>query len=515
MKNLNKDFEMLSAYIDGELSAGEIKIIEEKIALSKELQAKLAELKKIKELTTSSVKNIESDSFFETRLMANLNSEKTFKSKLRKWFPAIGFAFLAAVLMLFLKLNPTIIDDVLKDQESNISSFYAANLKPILSAAGFTEEDIFNFAFSNELPLGSEKQKFLQLGSDENGNSFEIKTSSISNKNTFEKFVKVMDLNEKQKLQMDSILDSYKDDLQKQVLVNNKNTIAINPNIWKYHKAIFIDIMKFAKNANKKRFNEIAPVNYSYYNRPAVTKLVDQIKSDTGSEYIFITPDSIFKTHYEFDKDEFKADYEEMQKDLSENIEELNKNLKEIKIKINLDSSLANVQKKVFKNQLKIYTDSNKFKIEIPQIPDISLPDFDSISSDIEEALEHIHSFSFSVPEFDGKNNFNFKFKDGDSLKSFNFSIPDVDSLIQYNSFDDTLLINGKKFHIWGDSSKAVFKMFKNDSTIIWNQKEFKEQMEQMQKEMKKFREEMKKFHQDFKKEINEEQIKEINSTEI
>lgn len=515
MKNLNKDFEMLSAYIDGELSAEEIKVIEEKISLSKELQDKLAELKKIKKLTVSSISNIESDSFFETRLMANLNSEKSFKSRLRKWFPSIGFAILAVALMLFLKFNPTIINDVLKDQENNISNFYAANLQPLLSAAGFTEEDIFNFAFSNELPLDSEKQKFLQLSSDKNGNSFEIKTSSISSKNTFEKFIKVMDLNEKQKLQMDSILDSYKDDLQKQVLVNNNNTIAINPNIWNYHKAIFIDIMKFAKNVNKKRFNDIAPVDYAYYSGPAAEKVMNQIKSDSGNEYIFITPDSVFKTRIEFDKNKFKTDYEEMQKDLSENLEELNENLKEIQVKVNLDSNLAKLQKKIHKNQsIKIYTDSDNFKIEIPPIPDIPMSDFEDISSDIEEALKHIHSFSFSIPEFDGKNSFNFKFKDGDSSHSFNFTIPNVDSLIQYNSFDDTVLINGKKFHIWGDSSKAVFRMFKNDSTIIWNQEEFKEQMREMQKEMQKFREEMKKFHQDFKNEEDENEIKEINSNE-
>ena len=45
MKKSNTDIELLSAYVDGELSPAEKKYIEEKIKSSLELQKELADLK--------------------------------------------------------------------------------------------------------------------------------------------------------------------------------------------------------------------------------------------------------------------------------------------------------------------------------------------------------------------------------------------------------------------------------------------------------------------------------------
>ena len=48
MKTFYKKFEMLSAYLDDELSDIERKQLEEELKFSKELQEKLAELKRLK-----------------------------------------------------------------------------------------------------------------------------------------------------------------------------------------------------------------------------------------------------------------------------------------------------------------------------------------------------------------------------------------------------------------------------------------------------------------------------------
>ena len=53
MRNYNTKYEILSAYLDGELSHREVRELEEKIRHSVEMQEKLAELKKIKQLTKS------------------------------------------------------------------------------------------------------------------------------------------------------------------------------------------------------------------------------------------------------------------------------------------------------------------------------------------------------------------------------------------------------------------------------------------------------------------------------
>ncbi len=503
MKNLQKDFKFLSAYIDDELTPGEKSEIEEKLLSSRELQSKLKELKKIKELTSYSFKKIEENPYFETRVGAALGFNNHRKSKIKKWYPAIGFTIVTIALMLILKFNPTLIEDIVKQQKTNLTGFYTENLKPLLLTAGLTNEDIFNFAFSKQLPLDKSDSKYLLLGSKSNGdNYFEIKNASIiPYGNSIDKFVKALNLNGEQKLQMDSILDSYADDLQSQVLVNDKNTVAINPNLWNYHKAIFADIMAFAKDANRAEFNRIVPSGYTFYDKPEVVNFVQKIKNRPDSQYIFITPDSVFSSTFSFDKDKFRAEMEKFHKELKENLKNFDKEAKAFKFNVMIDSSLAKMKHdKSFNKNFKIYVDSNVCRIELGniRIPHIELPNFDSIAAQIDEATKNIRSFSFSIPQFDGKDHLKFNLRDGDSTHSFDIKIPDVDSLISLH----------RNFFFSPGDSTAAFRFFQNDSLI--NQKEFRKQMQKLQKEIEKMREEMNNLKKDMKKEA-----KKSNSVEI
>ncbi|MHB8339304.1 MAG: hypothetical protein ACYDEE_17965, partial [Ignavibacteriaceae bacterium] len=58
MKIYTKKYELLSAYVDNELSDVEIKRLEDELRFSKDLQEKLSDLKKVKKLTSSSVKSV-------------------------------------------------------------------------------------------------------------------------------------------------------------------------------------------------------------------------------------------------------------------------------------------------------------------------------------------------------------------------------------------------------------------------------------------------------------------------
>ena len=92
MNNFYKEYEMLSAYIDGELTKEEIKYIEDKLAVSKDLQQKLTELKRVKELSQSSFQKVSESPYFETKLIASLNSENTSGFKIKKWIPVLGIS---------------------------------------------------------------------------------------------------------------------------------------------------------------------------------------------------------------------------------------------------------------------------------------------------------------------------------------------------------------------------------------------------------------------------------------
>jgi len=80
---MNKDIELLSAYLDGELSPEEIKQLEEKLSYTPELRDQLTELKRVKELTKSSINKIPEAPYFETRLFSYLE-EKTNGNKIKK-----------------------------------------------------------------------------------------------------------------------------------------------------------------------------------------------------------------------------------------------------------------------------------------------------------------------------------------------------------------------------------------------------------------------------------------------
>lgn len=508
MKKENTKYEKLSAYLDDELSSHDVKEIEEELKFSKELQDKLNELKRIKQLTVSSVRRIPEAPYFETRLAANLNSRGGYFEKLRKWIPALTFTALSAILMVFLKLNPGALNELVEQQKTNLAGFYQENLKPLFFASDLSNEDIFNFAFSRQLPLDKSNGQYLRLGYEPDGKQFfEIKTAGITESvNNLNKFVSTLKLNNHQRQQVDSILSSYADDLQSQVLVNDKNTVAINPNLWNYNKAIVADIMSFAKNANEKQFNKIIPAGYFNYNSPEVATIVKMVKNTKDNKYIFFTPDTIFTEPYEFDREKFKKEMDIGKQEMKKGLQEVMKNLKELKINLNLDSSLAKLKNDTSWNKnFAVYFDSNLCRVHLSKIdiPDIPMPDFDVISKQVEEALKNIPPILIEIP--DGKNgkSYSFKYEYRDSSSTpIKVRIPNVDSILKsMGLFDgDSLLYNGKGKNFVPDSLASIYKLF-GDSLMFFHKDEFKQEMKQLQKEMNRMREEMKRLrieiHQD------------------
>ena len=114
---MNKNYtdkELLSAYIDGELSLNEKKLIEDKIKTSLELQKELSDLKKIKELTSGSVDRISESPFFETRLFANINTQASNRFNYKKWIPIGSLTLVTLTLMAVsythLRAHETVLD---------------------------------------------------------------------------------------------------------------------------------------------------------------------------------------------------------------------------------------------------------------------------------------------------------------------------------------------------------------------------------------------------------------------
>jgi hypothetical protein len=375
----------------------------------------------------------------------------------------------------------------------------------LLYAANLTNEDVFNFAFNHQLPLDKTNSQYLQLGYDTTGNGFfEIKTGNIAaNANNLDKFIRALNLNPEQKEKVDSILQNYAEDLQSQVLVNDKNTVAINPNIWNYNKAILADIIAFANSANKEEFAKISPVGLTSYDKSSIVKAINEVKTTRNNQYIFFTPDTIFSGDYNFDKGQFKDELKKMKGEMKKASNEW----KKYAINLQLDNSITKLKNDPsWGKNFKVQFDANTCRVNLPNIvPEIELPDLDSISVQIERAVEIVKHITVNIPQMtinvpegsSGRNGFYFKMNvPGHPEKVTEIKI-DLDSIMnQYQNNNQKFFRHERKGLLNMDSLIANFKSMIPDSTYLI---EFQKEMKKFKLQMKDIEKEMKKNNKDVK----------------
>jgi hypothetical protein len=493
MNKNNIDIELLSAYLDGELSQPEKKYIEEKIKSSLELQKELSELKKIKELTANSFDRISESPFFETRLFANLNTKNSTRFNFKKWIPISTLIVVTLALMTVLKFNPTLIDDIIDQQKTNITSFYKENLQPLLYAADLTNEDIFNFAVYQELPLDNNNNQILRLGNDVKGKEFfEIKKANkITRENNLNKFVAALDFDEDEIKKVDSIIGSYSEQISALVLVNDKNAVAINPNIWNTRKIILADILAFAKKHAGNNYSKILPTQVAQFDDHSVANWVNEAKSVKDDQYIFCTSDSIFREDFVFDMTEFKKNMKKMTDEMAE----LNKqkgNLREYHFK--LDSTF-NKQKKSsdWEKQFSVFVDTNLIKVSVQNVvmnfPDIELPNFDSIAIVIHEATQNVRTIRPPSPPMTvGSRDYNFDYKSSIPNKKGRTDV-NLDSLMHIKNLENDKIRIEQNEKLKRDASANRLQPLYSDSLILMQNKELKKEMDKLRRELQKFRE--------------------------
>jgi len=521
MRNITKkELEMLSAYLDGELSDDEIIQIEKRINESEEFKKEFQELTKIKTLASISYTKLPETQFFETRLMQKINSDNAFLVKLKKWSPAIGFSVLAIFMMVILKLNPTLLDQLVDAPKSTIAGFYKQNLQPLLYAADLSNEDIFNFAFYKQLPLDISKNQYILLSTDSTGSEyFEIKnTGRMSSENNLDKFVTALNLTPEQKISVDSIIGSYADEIQYQILVNKDKAIAINPDLWNYNKALTADLISFASVNKNRELVKIMPAGFNRIDTHSINLAVQEIKAAQNENYIFMTPDSIFSEKFQFDKEKFIQNMTEMKK----NLEEAKRDLKKQNYTFNYDSIYTKFKKdSLWEKNFKVTFDTNMLRVRIPKIviPHINI-NTDSILQNIqlEKITENLKEFTFEMPKgfpFKG-GDFKIKYSEGDSARNYQLKMDaiNIDSLVRSSlKILDTLKIRMPEYYDFYSDSLQLEKLKKYnyiypDTINKMNKIEFDKQMRKNGK-MKKMLEKVKeKKLRDRKTELNSDTVK-------
>jgi len=492
MKNKEKYFELLSAYIDQELSAGEISEIEKLLSESGELRNRLEELKNVKRII-GKIERLPESPHFESKVRTELERGQSGYKKFKRWTPAFALGTVTILVMVVLYLNPNLISDFWNEQKTVIAGFYKDNLQPVLYAADITNDDIFNFAFNNQLPLNNSRDQYLHLGYDDSGKEyFEIRPAiQTVGQSGYDKFISALKLSEKEKQLVDSVIGSYAEALESQVLINDKNTLAISPKLWNYRKAIFTDLLIVAENLNKQEFVKFIPRGVSQDDKIKVVNAVHKLKSIPEKQYIFCTPDSVFSDNYEFKLASIKKEKIKMDKETEK--------IKQIKININFDSSWKKLnESSKLQTNFRVEVDSNICRVDIAgyNIPEIHMPDFDSINLFIEEATRNIQLYTYKIPQIEHlKEGLKFDYYEGDSVHSFEFKYEyfNMDSVMrkEHRVFDS--IMNNDRFMLkwFNDSALAKYQFDVDYFSKFYDRETMKEQMIQLKEQLKRLREDI------------------------
>lgn len=234
--------------------------------------------------------------------------------KFKKIIPYIILFLLTIALMFFFKYNRRDISRIIETGKNNLLAL-AKNLKPLLFETEINNEDVFNFALYQSIPLDKGKNKVLLISKDEPGNNiYEIKPASYNQQTkNYDTFVKILGLNEKQKAEADSILNSYKKEIYSSVLINDKSTIAVNPRLPVLQQAVLADIISFAQKVDETKSKELFPNAYKFYNNEKISNMIVSAKEIPQNEYILISPDTVARTYFKWDQEKFNkhlADFE-------------------------------------------------------------------------------------------------------------------------------------------------------------------------------------------------------------
>lgn len=229
--------------------------------------------------------------------------ENNFKIIIKKYLPIIPLILLTVFLIIIFRHKKEGFNKLIEKGKQDLFSFYTQNLEPIFTPKEISNEDVFNFALYKALPIDQQNNKVLFLSNTKDNNqTYEIKPTPFNyNTKNYERFINYFGLTKEQKEKTDSILNSYKKDLALSLLVNDKNTIAINPKLADIQKAIFADLLNYFLKVNHKKVEKIFLKNSETIQDKNFLEFISSTKRIPNNEYIFVTPDTVFKKPFVLD----------------------------------------------------------------------------------------------------------------------------------------------------------------------------------------------------------------------
>jgi len=367
---------------------------------------------------------------------------------IQKFLPAVALFILTAALMLFFKNRD--VDNIYRDGKKSLMDFYTSNLKPLLLETTLSNEDVFNFAMYQKLPLDKNQNKNLVLSNLSQGNGDETFYSvqpagDMIEKHNYENFISSLHLNEDGRAKIDSILESYKEPIYESIY-SSDSTIAVSPRLKSVRDALFADLMLAVKESNHEMWLAMAGETHFLNDFENVYDFTSLAKNQPLEDFIVFAPDTVFATKLKVNVD--------LVKDLNKNLTFSQEESKE--------SNYITYEN----NQSRQGATVNLRKIRIPDMPEAPTwnfntqvmasnnfpesPQFDALMKNIDSLTERIYTFNFAFALQDDAESLKIEF-DTDNLDSLenlnlNFNLGSLNKLIS-ESVEKSL--NNMKWNEW------------------------------------------------------------------
>ncbi len=329
--------------------------------------------------------------------MQNFSFKNIFTlENIKKSLPIIFLILLTVFLMVLFKHNKNSISSMIQEGKQDLLALYANNLKPMLYSSKINEEDIFNFALYQTIPVDKENKTVLSLVNVEGQDSYTIRKANYnSNTKNYETFKQYFELNNEQKLKADSILNSYKKEIYSCIFVNQgeksaKEAYAFNPTkVSQLQKAVLADLINFAHSVNNKKAIERFPT-FTAYNTENLKELIFAAKETGSNDYIVFTPDTVANSTIVWNEKELEKQISELEK--VDNVKDFYESKSRYTYKFKEPPEAPSEP-----HAIKYKIDPNSYNVSIPQI---EIPKFtDTLNIALAKAAKELKEIRIHIPK--------------------------------------------------------------------------------------------------------------------
>ncbi len=307
--NRKRLIKRISLYLDGMLDAEQARAVEELIARSADARALHDALRANREMLANAPR-LEPAPFFWSRLSHRIEqgergaSDDAILPVPRRWLPALGLLTVAAVAVatvLILQQGGKF-NTYVAQQARMVKSFYDATLNtrlfPFLSDV--SNDDVLTYAVTGTLPVKN-SDRVLEIGnSPERKYWVRMKPKRDARTISVADLSKAVALDKAQADRVSKVLDSYRGELEKSILLAQKDTMAIASRVWEMSNAIIYDIARGFDENQRKEFegwitkaNPAMPAHFKHVNFSAAPPALGEVFGRNGTHpFVVVTPDT-------------------------------------------------------------------------------------------------------------------------------------------------------------------------------------------------------------------------------